>query len=241
MKIPQYNGKIYIIKNNINQKNYIGKTSREIKARYREHIHRDINNNQPIHRAMLKYGIENFSIEVLEDSIPTLELLNEREQYWINKYNSLVPYGYNLNPGGDGGICYHNIGDYWAKADKKVFIEHQRKANKASQDFFKTHPEEFDKAQRKRIQGSLQWRINNPELAKQQQKEITEKAAQKNSIPIEKYDLTTGETLETFASASEASKITGTDASTIRKCCNKKLKGCTDKRDGRKYGWRNIK
>ena len=45
MKIPQYNGKIYIIKNNINQKVYIGKTSREIKTRYREHVHKDINNN----------------------------------------------------------------------------------------------------------------------------------------------------------------------------------------------------
>ena len=57
----------------------------------------------------------------------------------------------------------------------------------------------------------------------------------KNNINQKMY---IGETLEIFASAS---KITGTDASTIRKCCNKKLKGCTNKRDGRKYGWRNIK
>lgn len=47
---------------------------------------------------MAKYGYENFYYEILESQI---ENFDEREQYWIKQYNSLVPNGYNVSPGGN--------------------------------------------------------------------------------------------------------------------------------------------
>ena len=50
---------------------------------------------------MRKYGIENFTIEVLEECY-SREQLNEREIFWIAKLNCKHPNGYNLTDGGEG-------------------------------------------------------------------------------------------------------------------------------------------
>jgi group I intron endonuclease len=51
-----------------------------------------------LYQAFKKYGFENFSIEILESCEP--ELLNEKETYWINHYDSCNN-GYNCTTGGD--------------------------------------------------------------------------------------------------------------------------------------------
>ena len=91
---------IYIIKNKINSKVYIGQTS-NIHQRWAQYksAAKNIPNKQLITKAMKKYGIENFYVEILEDSIIDF---NEREKYWINKYDSISPNGYNILIGGDG-------------------------------------------------------------------------------------------------------------------------------------------
>lgn len=96
-------GLIYKITNNINNKIYIGQTRNSLGRRWTEHK-RDAKKNPDsalIHKAMAKYGIENFSIEIVEDNL-TNEELNEREQYWIKKYDSFnnKEKGYNLTSGG---------------------------------------------------------------------------------------------------------------------------------------------
>ena len=53
-----------------------------------------------IHKAIQKYGVDNFSIEIVEDGIPS-EFINEKEKYWIMFYDSNRT-GYNQTPGGDG-------------------------------------------------------------------------------------------------------------------------------------------
>ena len=53
-----------------------------------------------IHRAFRKYGIDNFSFEILEECNP--EDLFEREKYYIEKYDSYKK-GYNETLGGDTG------------------------------------------------------------------------------------------------------------------------------------------
>ena len=93
---------IYKIENLINQKIYIGQ-SIDIKERYKQHIYKAFNKNeagynQIIHLAFRKYGIENFKLEVLEEC--ALEELDEKEQYWITKLNTITPNGYNILPGG---------------------------------------------------------------------------------------------------------------------------------------------
>ena len=95
-------GNIYIITNKINNKIYVGKTERTIETRWKEHINAMSSSNKKhykLYAAMNKYGIENFSIDLLE-KCPN-SLLNEREIYWIKKLNSYDK-GYNMTLGGDG-------------------------------------------------------------------------------------------------------------------------------------------
>ena len=56
-------------------------------------------------RAIKKYGWENFSHEIIEDNIKTLEDANERETYWIKYYHTWIDdsqcKGYNSTLGGN--------------------------------------------------------------------------------------------------------------------------------------------
>lgn len=96
------NGKIYrishkTIKNSDLQ--YIGQTIKDIDQRLQEHI-RDCNKGKrtKLHETMRMYGYINFEIELLEDKIKTEALLNERECFYIQKYDSIVN-GLNTNEG----------------------------------------------------------------------------------------------------------------------------------------------
>ena len=93
---------IYKIQNLINQKCYIGQ-SIDIERRWRDEKRTafDItakNYNYPISQAFRKYGLENFSFEVIEECFQSE--LNQKERYWINYYNSFFN-GYNQTLGGD--------------------------------------------------------------------------------------------------------------------------------------------
>ena len=90
-------GYIYKITNRLNGKIYIGKhkySKYELDENYTA-------SGTYINRSIKKYGIENF-IKELVDSAQTLEELNEKEIYYIEKFNSRRPNGYNLTSGGDG-------------------------------------------------------------------------------------------------------------------------------------------
>lgn len=95
---------IYKITNQVNGKCYIGQ-SINIARRWRDHkkASSDASYNaydSVLHKAFRKYGIENFSFEVLEEC--SQESLNAKEIYWINYFNSDDSQkGYNLTPGGD--------------------------------------------------------------------------------------------------------------------------------------------
>lgn len=93
---------IYKITNTINSKIYIGKTERTVKERWQEHLrHSKTLINIPIYRAFNKYGIENFTIETVEECDSSI--VNEREQYWIEYYNTYKN-GYNCTLGGEGSL-----------------------------------------------------------------------------------------------------------------------------------------
>lgn len=101
-------GYIYKITNNINEKIYIGQTSYSLDKRFKEHCKdafRNQNEKRPLYSAMRKYGIENFHIELIEET----DDLNEREKYWIAFYEGYSQ-GYNATKGGDGKCLYdHNL------------------------------------------------------------------------------------------------------------------------------------
>lgn len=91
---------IYLVTNRITGKQYVGQTTRTVKERWADHCSLTKNKHRSALRsAIAKYGSENFSIEII-DSAVSLEELNQKEVDWINKLNTLAPYGYNLEGGG---------------------------------------------------------------------------------------------------------------------------------------------
>lgn len=93
------NGYIYKITNKVNNKIYIGQTRVNIEIRWKEHIRHSKYSKMLIHKAINKYGYNNFSIECLE--ICSLEDLDYKEEYYINIYNSTnKTIGYNVSLGG---------------------------------------------------------------------------------------------------------------------------------------------
>lgn len=87
---------IYIIKNDINNKVYIGQ-SLNAEQRFKSHCKGNYDNSL-IDDAIQKYGKQHFWFEILETQI---ENYNDREQYWIQYYKSLSPNGYNILIGGE--------------------------------------------------------------------------------------------------------------------------------------------
>lgn len=93
-------GKIYLITNDINSKVYVGQTIQSLNKRFNGHCcysKSDRSGNMYIKRAIHKYGRSKFHITLLEEC--PINLLNEREKYWISFYNSYNE-GYNLTKGG---------------------------------------------------------------------------------------------------------------------------------------------
>lgn len=97
---------IYKITNDLNNKVYIGQTSFDVNQRLKKHFidaRRSRMEHRPLYSAINKYGEEHFHIEIVEETNNPLE----REQYWIQYYNS-YHYGYNATLGGEGKSFYNH-------------------------------------------------------------------------------------------------------------------------------------
>lgn len=94
-------GYIYCFTNLINNKKYIGSTISKPNIRYNQHIYnsKEPNNphyNYPLYTAIRKYGLENFTFEILfEKEYENEEEIRIIEKDFINKYDCISPKGYN--------------------------------------------------------------------------------------------------------------------------------------------------
>lgn len=118
---------IYKLVNNINKKVYIGQ-SLNIERRYGEHLRsaqpekysckNERDSKTPIHLAMQKYGVKNFTLVVLCEC--TQEELNEMERYYIKFYHSNdKKYGYNITEGGQDNFALKRAQHSQAKLSEK--------------------------------------------------------------------------------------------------------------------------
>lgn len=94
---------IYKITNNINNKCYIGRAI-NINRRWTVHKRRATIPNKEydkyLYRAFRKYGIENFTFEILEEC--AIDELDDKENYYILLYQSNDrDKGYNMTSGYD--------------------------------------------------------------------------------------------------------------------------------------------
>jgi group I intron endonuclease len=98
---------VYKILNKITGEFYIGKTKHDINLRFKRHCYLACSGTVThLYNAIRKYGQDNFSISLLEETDG--KLLNEKEIYWIAKLNPT----YNMTKGGDGGDM-SNSESYW--------------------------------------------------------------------------------------------------------------------------------
>lgn len=98
-------GYIYMIQNKINKKSYVGQTAQKPERRWKQHIQIALSDSpklkchqHAIHKAIKKYGLDNFEFTVLEEV--DKNALNQREIYWIEKEDSYY-HGYNETLGGE--------------------------------------------------------------------------------------------------------------------------------------------
>lgn len=95
---------IYKITNDINDKIYIGQTTRSLEIRKQQHLNSVYKLNTHLYCAMRKYGVEHFKFEII-CTANSIDELNELEEYYIRKYNS-VNCGYNMSYGGKNNIMF---------------------------------------------------------------------------------------------------------------------------------------
>ncbi|MCF8339591.1 MAG: GIY-YIG nuclease family protein [Chitinophagaceae bacterium] len=143
------NGKIYIGKDTVSDKNYYG-------------------SGLLIKRSINKHGIENFKKEILEECDNNDELC-VREKYWIEKYNSTnSQIGYNISKGGDGGDTISNNPN---KEEIRLKISNIRKGKKY-EDLFPMekviqYKERLSNKSRERLKGKTYEELHGVEKAKE--------------------------------------------------------------------------
>lgn len=208
-------GYIYKIINTENNKIYIGKTSTCIQERFSKHIY-EANNPQTkgylfiLHKAMRKYGIEKFQIQQVEEVDNSI--LNEREKYWIEFYNSIIPSGYNMTFGGEGSI----------KIDYNLVYNLWDDGNSIAQ---------ISKILNHSISQLKTILLNYKNFSIEENNKRTINATKKR---VGQYDKNTQKLITIYDSIKDAAKAVNVDRSCISRCCSGK------KKSSRGYIWRFI-
>ena len=94
---------VYKVTNLINEKIYIGYTTKTLEIRSKCHKYKSKHRKTYFYNAIRKYGWENFKWEVI-DTADTKEEIQQKEIYYIKYFKARdKKIGYNLTNGGDGG------------------------------------------------------------------------------------------------------------------------------------------
>lgn len=130
---------IYLRTNLVNGKKYIGQT-KDLKRRERDWRKLKTNySNKELNEDRIKYGLDNFKIEVLETC--ENEEGDKKERYYIEKYNTLSPNGYNMYSGGIKGYNFNMSDEAKEKISKATKgIAKSEETKKKISDGLKNHP-----------------------------------------------------------------------------------------------------
>ena len=124
---------IYSIRNNVNGKKYIGQTCNPT-IRMRRHLG-PRSDCPALASAVKKYGSSSFSVTMLARGLSQDES-NELERAMISLIGTMVPLGYNLTEGGDGGSLSPESMERWTASMKNVFKspEYKKKQSQSQSD-----------------------------------------------------------------------------------------------------------
>lgn len=221
-------GLIYIIKNNCNDKVYIGQTTTSIEHRWKDHIRSARGNFEPsmvLYKAIRKYGVKNFYVELLEDNITGTELLNDREKYWIEQYDSLIPNGYNVR---DGGEDCGRKEVYKINSETNQIIEKYDSLTQASEENNIDLSQLSKTCKRKGNScGGYKWCY----VDDYNEDYIKRVKPKPNKRAVYQIDSVTGDILQEFESIIDAAKLTHGNPSAISMCL------CGKYRTSNNYNW----
>ena len=100
-----------------NGKKYVGQTRTSLEKRRKDDYGTGYVGSPCFWNAIQYFkGLSNFTCEILEEVSD--DEIDEREKYWINKENSLVPNGYNIDKGGQGQHNTKPVDQYNLKGEK---------------------------------------------------------------------------------------------------------------------------
>lgn len=188
----------YMHKNKINNKAYIGCTS-QARPEFRWKNGHAYKTCTYFNNAILKYGWDNFEHIIIEEGFFTEQDASNREDYWINYYDTKNPKnGYNINSGGYKSVSPN--------------------ASAKALEWMKEHPE-FGL---ERVKEMHKWQKEHPIETYEMRKINAQKAANARKRPV-----VCVETGIIYESASEASRqVKGTTQSKITMCCKGQRATC---------------
>jgi len=228
-------GFIYIITNKINNKKYIGQTTRSLNKRIYEYKAAYKYNkfyNQHLLSAFNKYGWNNFEFSII-DTAQSIEELNTKEIKYINKYQSNnKEFGYNLENGGRNAIPDIETLNKMSKSHLEIKQTdnwiNKRIAKAGTVEAKKYGKPKTEEEKLKLSKSSPKYWLgkNRDEITKQKISETKKNTGlsdkQKEVICKKVYKINTISNIsQTFSSTKEASIGEGVNQSTISRWCSK--------------------
>jgi group I intron endonuclease len=232
-------GFIYQIKNLVNNKLYIGQTTRPLHKRiyeYKSAFNLNKFHNQYLLNAFNKYGWDNFEFKII-DSGSTIDELNNKEISYIKKFNTTnKSIGYNISDGGRNSIPTIETLEKMSKAglgrkqtdawiNKRIATAGTDEAKKYGRN--KTDEEKkflsekspkywLGKTRDDKTKEKISKTKKERGLSDKQKKILFKKVYVKNPK--------TNELIETYESTTHASDVMGVNQSTVSRWCkNKKI------------------
>ncbi len=197
-------GYIYCIRNKTTDKCYIGETAKEdVAERWKQHVAliKRGKGCPALCDAVQKHGLDNFEFRVIivcfdEDRF-------DFERHYIAKYNSQVPNGYNILPGGIGGAGFKG---------KKHTAETITRLAESGRRFREANPDWFERCREKWEQGMAKVDIgaavkNSPVWQKAKAEGRIGGAAHKDSRQSEETKAKIRESVLKYFANNDANKV----------------------------------
>lgn len=171
---------IYKVTNKINGKVYIGQ-SVDVGKRWRQHM--TAKDDIYFHKAIQKYGVENFEWEVIEQC--KKKDLDEREIYWIEYYDSFNK-GYNCTKGGDGvsGGEDHPRWKGGISLDPEYSKQYYQANKEQKKQYSKQHYKQYYEANKEKVK---EYKEANKEKKKEYDKQYREANKEKRKEKAKEY------------------------------------------------------
>lgn len=243
---------IYCFTNLINNKKYIGSTIQEPNVRYNQHIYNATHENAhqygyPLYEAIRKYGLENFSFEIIFQKECSEEEIRLIEKDYILFYNCVCPNGYNQTDNTEHPInaieSYKKMSETKRENAKRVaWIDENNNIIQVFRSAIDC-AEEINENEKKitaccrgerKTTGDKRfcWLDENNNLIIPEYKRDSYKGAvgttqiQSSNRKVAKIDKETNQILATYDSVALAGRENNCDSSAISKVCNGKRNFC---------------